>query len=109
MSAELQYIWSRVQAELAAAIEDSSYRIWLSPLIPRELADGVLTLEATPQTQRWVADRYGRLLNTCASRVLSHDVQVRLLTPADTPELAADHAPVSSAAPPPPPPPPPPP
>ena len=32
MSAELHNIWSRVQSELALAVDEAAYRIWLEPL-----------------------------------------------------------------------------
>jgi chromosomal replication initiator protein len=78
VSAELQNIWSRVQAELAAAVDEHVHRIWLEPLRPCELTDGQLTIQVSPQAQRWVAARYGRLLTACASSVLGHEVQVQL-------------------------------
>ena len=35
MSDELEHIWSRVQAELARAIDEPTYRIWLAALRPQ--------------------------------------------------------------------------
>jgi chromosomal replication initiator protein len=78
VSAELQNIWSRVQAELAAAVDEHVYRIWLEPLHARALTEEQLTVQASPQAQRWVAVRYGRVLNACASSALGREVQVQV-------------------------------
>jgi chromosomal replication initiator protein len=98
VSAELQYIWSRVQAELAASVDEHVYRIWLEPMRARELADGQLTVEVAPQAQSWVAARYGRLLGACASSALGRDLQVRLvsaLEPFTSAPNPTDHSPPS--------------
>jgi len=79
VSAQLEHIWSRVQADLAATVEESAYRIWLEPLHPRELEQDRLTVEASPRAHRWVADRYGRLLSECVANVLGPDVHVQLV------------------------------
>lgn len=68
MSAELEHIWSRLQAELAGIVEESAYRIWLARLQPRELQGTRLLVEAPAGTRAWVHDRFGRLLSACAAR-----------------------------------------
>ena len=59
MSAELEHIWSRVQAELAQAVEESTYRIWLQPLRPRELSERCLQIEAPADACRWICEPAG--------------------------------------------------
>ncbi|HST55622.1 MAG TPA: chromosomal replication initiator protein DnaA [Solirubrobacteraceae bacterium] len=76
MSAELEHIWSRVQSELSAAVDESTYRIWLEPLRVRKFEDGVLSLEASPQACGWIRDRFGRVLQACAAAVLGADAIV---------------------------------
>ena len=59
---ELTPAWHEVRAELRRAVGDSMFDIWLAALEPQAWDGAVLTLQAPPDTQRWVAERYGRLL-----------------------------------------------
>lgn len=79
MSVELEHIWSRMQAELALAVDDSAYRIWLAPLRPRELDERRLLLEAPPGACSWIRDRFGRVLESCAAEVIAEGVVVELV------------------------------
>jgi chromosomal replication initiator protein len=76
VSAELDHIWSQVQAELAEAVDESTYRLWLEPLRVCELAEGRLLLEAPQHACGWIRERFGRLLQTCAAAVLGPSVVV---------------------------------
>ena len=62
VSDELEHIWSRVQAELTLAVDESTYRIWLESLRVRDLCGQRLVVEAPPQTCGWIRDRFGRVL-----------------------------------------------
>jgi chromosomal replication initiator protein len=90
VSDELEHIWSRVRAELAAAVDDSTYRIWLEPIRLREASAESLVLVVPTQTCGWVRERFGRLLQTCAAAVLGPQVVVDI--------TAADPAPGSGHA-----------
>jgi chromosomal replication initiator protein len=79
VSAELEHIWARMQSELAQAVDEPTYRIWLEPLNARELAHGQLSIEAPPHACGWVRDRFGRVLQACAANVLGEDVVVELI------------------------------
>jgi chromosomal replication initiator protein len=79
VSAELEHIWSRVQAELALCVDEPTYRIWLAPLRALELAGGRLTLQAPPQSCGWVHDRFGRVLESCAAKVIGQGTLVDLV------------------------------
>jgi chromosomal replication initiator protein len=74
VNAELEHIWSRVQAELAAAVDEPTYRMWLEPLRARELTEERLLVEAPPHACGWVRERFGRLLQTCVAAVLGPSV-----------------------------------
>ncbi len=76
VSAELEHIWTRVQAELAAAVDEPTYRMWLEPLRARELAQERLLVEAPPHACAWIRERFGRLLQTCVAATLGPDVAV---------------------------------
>ncbi len=78
MSTELEQIWSRVQSRLEAAVDDSTYRVWLAPLRPREVSRGTLTVEAPARSCPWVRERFGRLLQTCAAAVLGPEITVEV-------------------------------
>ena len=79
MSEELEHIWARVRAELALAVDESTYRIWLEPLQPRELCEHRLLVEAPGSARVWVHDRFGRLLDACAVDVLGEGASVELV------------------------------
>ena len=78
MSAELEHIWSRVQAELAVSVDEPTYRIWLAPLRARDFSGGRLLIEAPPQACAWIRDRFGRLLQSSAATALGPDTVVDL-------------------------------
>ncbi len=92
VSAELEHTWSRVQAELAAAVDEPTYRIWLEPLRARELTEERLLIDAPPHACGWIRERFGRLLQTCAAAVLGPnttvDVVERQLGRSDAPPRA---------------------
>jgi chromosomal replication initiator protein len=68
-----------MQSELAEAVDEPTYRIWLEPLSARELAHGQLSIEAPPHACGWVRDRFGRVLQACAANVLGEEIVVELI------------------------------
>jgi len=95
--AELENIWSLVQAELERVVGEPTYRIWLQPLRPLEMREDTLVVLTPPHAQRWIADRFGRLLHDAA---LASGARIELVA-ADPQDPAADaparRAPVSRA------------
>jgi chromosomal replication initiator protein len=81
VSAELEHIWSRVQAELALAVDEPTYRIWLAPLRGVELSGERLLVEAPPQTCSWIHDRFGHLLQASVELILGPHAAVELTAP----------------------------
>jgi chromosomal replication initiator protein len=79
VSAELEHIWSRVQAELALAVDEPTYRIWLAPLRPVELSGEHLLVEAPPHTCGWIHDRFGRVIQASAELILGPHAAVELV------------------------------
>jgi chromosomal replication initiator protein len=77
---ELSSSWRLIRAELRRAVPDSTWHQWLEPLTARE-ETGALLIEAPDETRRWIANRYGRLLQACSAAVLGADVQVDLVAP----------------------------
>jgi chromosomal replication initiator protein len=78
VSANLEQIWSQVQSKLAAAVDESTYRIWLEPLRARELTSESLVVEVSPRAFDWVQERFGRLLQSCVAATLGPATAVEL-------------------------------
>ncbi len=68
--------WQDIKLKLRAAAGPSVFDIWISPLEVSAWDGTVLTLQGDPGTDAWVADRYGRLIERCATEVLGHKVKV---------------------------------
>jgi chromosomal replication initiator protein len=79
VSDELEQIWSRVQTELARAVDESTYRTWLEGLRARELSGTRLLVEAPPGACGWIRDRFGRVIQSCAATVIGADVTLELI------------------------------
>jgi chromosomal replication initiator protein len=75
--------WSRIQSELRRAVDGAAYELWLAPLTPREIDGAVLVLAAPDERRRWVADRFGRVLQTCAAVVLGPEAVVEVVAASD--------------------------
>jgi chromosomal replication initiator protein len=86
VSAELEQIWSRVQAELAASVDEATYRIWLEPLRPLQIDERRLTLQAPAGRRAWVGARFGRVLESCAAVIVGAGACVELVDGEDGPE-----------------------
>ncbi len=79
MSHELEHIWSRVQAQLALAVDEPTYSIWLAPLRALELSGDRLLVESPPHAQRWIQARFGRIIQASAQLVLGAGAVVELV------------------------------
>jgi chromosomal replication initiator protein len=62
-------------------VPDSTFAIWLAPLEARALAGDTLVLTAPDEIRSWVADRFSRVLQTCAAAVLGPDTVVDVVAP----------------------------
>jgi chromosomal replication initiator protein len=80
---ELDDIWSGVQAELRAAVPESTYAIWLAPLRLHAFGDDCVVLVAPDDTQRWVSARFARVLQTSTAAVLGPAVTVEVIRASD--------------------------
>jgi chromosomal replication initiator protein len=79
VSVELEHIWSRVQAQLALVVDESTYRAWLGPLRAVDLSEDRLLVEAPPHACRWINDRFGRVIQASVELVLGPHATVELL------------------------------
>jgi chromosomal replication initiator protein len=78
--------WLHISTELRNAVPEITWRTWLEPLAPARLEGGTLFVEAPDRQRRWVAERFSRLLRSCAASVLGPETQVELVAPGAAPE-----------------------
>jgi len=79
VSRELEHIWSRVQAQLALIVDETTYRIWLEPLRALELEDERLLVEAPLHACRWIRERFGRAIEASVQLVLGPNASVEII------------------------------
>jgi chromosomal replication initiator protein len=65
-------------------VEDSTYRIWLQPLRPRELSGHCLEIEAPADACGWICERFGRLMQASATLVLGTETAIELVPRQDS-------------------------
>lgn len=94
MHTQLEHTWSQIQAELRRAVTDSTYHLWLEPLTARELDGDVLFVGAPDEIRTWVADRFSRVLQTCAAAVIGPSTTISVV-PIDAP-LPGDAEPLNA-------------
>jgi chromosomal replication initiator protein len=73
---ELTPAWHEVRAALRRAVGDTTYDVWLAALEPQAWDGAVLVLQAPAATQRWVAERFGRVLERSTQAVLGESARV---------------------------------
>jgi len=83
---QLEHTWSQIQAELRRVVTDSTYHLWLAPLAAQALDGDRLLIAAPDEIRTWVADRFSRVLQTCAATVLGPTSTVAIVAPGTTPE-----------------------
>ncbi|MFL5816373.1 MAG: chromosomal replication initiator protein DnaA [Conexibacter sp.] len=97
MHTALEHTWSQIQAELRRAVTDSTYHLWLAPLRARAIEGETLLVGAPEEIRTWVADRFARVLQTCAASVLGEAATVAIV-PLDAPLPGAAPEPPSGPA-----------
>ena len=81
MTTELEHAWPEILAHLRRAVPDSTFDIWLSHLEPVGLDPTTLVLACPDDSRRrWIADRFGRLLQSAAEDVLGPGITVDVTT-----------------------------
>jgi chromosomal replication initiator protein len=73
-----------IRTQLRRAVPDSTFEIWLAPLTVRAIIGDTLVVAAPDEIRSWVADRFARVLQTCAAAVLGPGTLVDVVAP-DTP------------------------
>ncbi len=80
---DLAHSWRRIRAELRTAVSDATWQSYLEALDARRLGGGTLVVTAPDESRAWITERFSRLLQAAASRVLGAAVAVRLVGPED--------------------------
>jgi chromosomal replication initiator protein len=78
---QLAHDWALIRAHLRSAVPDSTFEIWLASLQPRAWVGETLVLAAPDEIRSWVADRFGRVLQTSAAAVLGPETLVDIVGP----------------------------
>ena len=89
-------VWPRIQDELRRAVPASSYEIWLAPLHPVALDEDELVLQVPTALHHWVAERFGRVLQSSVAAVLGPSAGSGS-SPAPTPAGAPPGRPAATA------------
>jgi chromosomal replication initiator protein len=82
---DLAHIWPSIQGELKRAVPDHTYDVWLAPLEPAAIDGDTLILEAPARLRPRIADRFGRVLQSCAAAVLGPRAVVDVVAAGDVP------------------------
>jgi chromosomal replication initiator protein len=88
---DLAQSWRRIRAELRTAVSDATWQLYLAALDARRLDGGTLIVTAPDESRAWITERFSRLLQAAAQRVLGSAIAVRLVGPDDP--LAQHEAP----------------
>jgi chromosomal replication initiator protein len=81
LTPQLARDWALIQAQLRQAVPDSTFEIWLAALRPRAHVGDTLVVAAPDEIRSWVADRFARVLQTCAAAVLGPQTTVEVVAP----------------------------
>ena len=80
---DLAQSWRRIRAELRTAVSDATWQLYLEALDARRLDGGTLVVTAPDQSRAWITERFSRLLEAAAGRVLGAATTVQLVGPED--------------------------
>ena len=68
--------WQDIRTRLRTAVGQSIYEVWLSGIEVKGWDGSVLVLQADQGTEKWLAARYGQVLERCAQQVLGANVRI---------------------------------
>jgi chromosomal replication initiator protein len=92
---DLAHIWPAIQSELKRAVPEHTYDLWLAPLRPVALDGDTVLLEAPEGMRPRIADRFGRVLQSCAAAVLGPQANVDVVAPGHVPRETPRAAPAA--------------
>jgi chromosomal replication initiator protein len=71
--------WRQVRAELQRVVGESTFEIWLAPVRLRSWEGDVLLLDAPLTTRSWISERFGHVLERCATATVGAPVRILFL------------------------------
>src|SRR5690242_3355261 len=77
---QLESTWTAFLERLRSEIPASVYRIWLQPLRPVALSEGILYVQAPKQTRDWIKRRFGEVLCRLAASIDASLTRVELVS-----------------------------
>jgi chromosomal replication initiator protein len=80
---DLDHSWRRIRTEMRGAVADATWDLYLEPLSARCIDGATLVIDAPEESLAWVTERFGRLLQSCAERVLGEGIAVTVAGPED--------------------------
>ncbi len=78
---DVQHAWGRIRQEMRRAVGDSTWQLWLEPLVARHMEDHTLVIEAPAESRAWVEASFARLLAACAKAVLGAGTRIKVVAP----------------------------
>jgi chromosomal replication initiator protein len=85
--------WRSIRAELQRQVGPSAFEIWLAPIELESFDGNVLHLRAPQATEKWLARRFGHLLERCVRQILGAQARVTFAGAAPLrPDSATDRA-----------------
>jgi chromosomal replication initiator protein len=78
---DVQHAWIRIREEMRRAVGDSTWQLWLEPLVARHIEDQTLVIEAPAESRAWVEASFARLLAACTKAVLGASACVKIVPP----------------------------
>ena len=79
------HIWSAIQTELKRAVPEHTYDLWLAPLRAVAIEGDTVLVEAPAGLRPRIAERFGRVLQSCAAAVLGPQADVDVVAAGDVP------------------------
>jgi chromosomal replication initiator protein len=73
---ELNPAWQDMKTQIRRTVGDSTYDVWFEPLEVKAWDGSVLVIQGKPGTDRFMADRFGRVLERCARSVFGGSTKV---------------------------------
>jgi chromosomal replication initiator protein len=71
-------IWTRLQADVRRRVPESTYDVWLAPLLPGPIDGERLTILAPAEVRGWVAQRFMGVLEEAARAIVGPETTVEL-------------------------------
>jgi chromosomal replication initiator protein len=86
---DVQHAWSRIREEMRRAVGDSTWQLWLEPLVARHMEGDTVVIEAPAESRAWIEGSFSRLLAACAKAVLGAHTCIKVVAAGPRPAAPA--------------------